>query len=129
RLVHLVDEGVLQRQRYQSRPERFEYHLTEKGRALLPVITHLMLWGDRYYSEPDGPPLALEHRDCGGHPQNGLHCDRCDAALAAGDVRARPARFSGARRINPAASIRPSPGSLRKNSRLLYESRSVEPNG
>ncbi|MBO0879120.1 MAG: helix-turn-helix transcriptional regulator, partial [Mycobacterium sp.] len=28
RLVHLVEEGVLERWRYQSRPGRFEYHLT-----------------------------------------------------------------------------------------------------
>jgi DNA-binding HxlR family transcriptional regulator len=94
RLAHLVDEGVLERRRYQSRPERFEYHLTEKGRALLPVLTHLMLWGDRYYGEPGGPPLVLEHHECGGHPQDRLHCDRCGAALTIDDVRARPARFA-----------------------------------
>jgi DNA-binding HxlR family transcriptional regulator len=107
RLAHLVDEGVLERRRYQQRPERFEYHLTDKGRALLPALTQLMLWGDRYYGEPDGPPLVLEHRDCGGHPQDRLRCDRCDDALAADDVRPR--------RIAATASIRPSPGSLRKN--------------
>ncbi|ORV19088.1 winged helix-turn-helix transcriptional regulator [Mycobacterium celatum] len=94
RLAHLVDEGVLERRRYQSRPERFEYHLTEKGRALLPVLTQLMLWGDRYYGEPGGPPLTLEHHDCGGHPQDGLQCDRCGAALTVDDVRARPAGFA-----------------------------------
>ncbi|HEX6787089.1 MAG TPA: helix-turn-helix domain-containing protein, partial [Acidimicrobiales bacterium] len=34
RLRSLVDEGVLDRVRYQERPERFEYRLTEKGRDL-----------------------------------------------------------------------------------------------
>lgn len=115
RLGHLVEQGVLQRQRYQSRPERFEYHLTEKGRALLPVLAHLMLWGDRYYGEPDGPPLLLEHRDCGGHPQDRLRCDRCDAELAGNDMQARPTGRHPTARINTTASIRPSPGSLRKN--------------
>jgi DNA-binding HxlR family transcriptional regulator len=91
RLTHLVDEGVLRRECYQSGPERFEYHLTEKGRALLPVLAQLMLWGDRYYPGPDGPPLLLEHRHCGGHPQDVLRCDQCDHALTASDVRARPA--------------------------------------
>ena len=90
RLARLTAEGVLERRRYQSRPERYEYDLTEKGRALLPVIAHLMLWGDRYYGEAGGPPLVLEHRDCGGHPQPRLHCDRCDGALAQDDIRARP---------------------------------------
>ncbi len=68
--------------------------LAEKGRALLPVLTQLMLWGDRYYGEPGGPPLTLEHHDCGGHPQDGLQCDRCGAALTVDDVRARPAGFA-----------------------------------
>jgi len=89
RLGYLIEQDVLERQRYQSRPDRFEYHLTEKGRALLPVITQLMLWGDRYYGEPDGPPLALEHRDCGGHPEHGLRCDRCDGALTGDDLQPR----------------------------------------
>ena len=31
RLTRLVDEGVLTKVRYQERPERFEYRLTEKG--------------------------------------------------------------------------------------------------
>ena len=38
RLDRLVEEGVLERVRYQERPERFEYRLTEKGRDLWPVI-------------------------------------------------------------------------------------------
>ncbi|OHV04542.1 winged helix-turn-helix transcriptional regulator [Mycobacterium talmoniae] len=91
RLAHLVAEGVLHRRPYQSRPQRFEYHLTDKGRALLPVLAHLMAWGDRYYAEPDGPPLRLEHRGCGGHLQDRLRCDRCDDALTPADIRPRPA--------------------------------------
>jgi DNA-binding HxlR family transcriptional regulator len=94
RLSYLVEQGVLQRRRYQTRPERFSYHLTEKGRGLLPVISQLMLWGDRYYGEPSGPPLMLEHRDCGGHPQDHLRCDRCDDALVFGDI--QPRRRAGA---------------------------------
>lgn len=89
RLGHLVEEGVLARRQYQQRPERFEYHLTEKGVALLPVLAHLMRWGDRYYAEPGGPPMLLEHRDCGGQLQDALCCDRCDKALGAADIRAR----------------------------------------
>lgn len=89
RLNHLVEHGVLRRQRYQTKPDRFEYHLTEKGAALQPVIAHLLLWGDRYYSEAEGPPLLLEHRDCGGHPQDHLRCDRCDEALTGRDLQAR----------------------------------------
>src|SRR5688500_9730788 len=42
RLGRLVDEGVLERRRYQERPERFEYRLTPKGLDLLPVTMSLM---------------------------------------------------------------------------------------
>ena len=58
RLTRLVDEGVLAKVRYQERPERFEYRLTEKGIDLWPVIVSLLQFGDRYYA-PDGPPVVL----------------------------------------------------------------------
>ena len=34
RLKALVEAGVVERRQYQSGPDRFEYHLTESGRAL-----------------------------------------------------------------------------------------------
>jgi DNA-binding HxlR family transcriptional regulator len=54
RLSRLVAEGILDRVRYSERPERFEYHLTEKGRGLGVALLALMDWGDRYLS--DKPP-------------------------------------------------------------------------
>src|SRR5204862_441399 len=42
RLRWLVDEGILERAPYQERPERYEYHLTRKGR-----YTHVPLVGRR----------------------------------------------------------------------------------
>ena len=47
RLTRLVEEGVLTKVRYQERPERFEYRLTEKGIDLWPVIVSLLQFGDR----------------------------------------------------------------------------------
>jgi DNA-binding HxlR family transcriptional regulator len=47
RLKALAKHGVLERRRYQERPARHEYVLTEKGRALYPVIVTLLAWGDR----------------------------------------------------------------------------------
>lgn len=88
RLRHLVDEGVLERRPYQDRPTRYEYHATEKGLELWPVLTHLLRWGDRHYPEPEGPPRLMRHRDCGGQPDDHLLCDRCGAPLSARDVRA-----------------------------------------
>jgi len=48
RLSSLVEDGVLVREQYQSRPQRFEYLLTEKGRDLFPIIQAIKDWGDRW---------------------------------------------------------------------------------
>ncbi|MFB4294175.1 winged helix-turn-helix transcriptional regulator [Nonomuraea sp. ATR24] len=48
RLKHLLDHGVLERRPYQQRPTRYEYHLTDAGRALAPVLIGLQDWADRF---------------------------------------------------------------------------------
>jgi DNA-binding HxlR family transcriptional regulator len=60
RLSRLVDAGIFDRVRYNERPERFEYHLTEKGRELGLCLLALMQWGDRYVS--DKPPRIARRR-------------------------------------------------------------------
>jgi DNA-binding HxlR family transcriptional regulator len=87
RLQRLQDEGVLDKVAYQQRPARYEYRLTEKGLDLWPVLVTLMHFGDRYYA-PDGPPIVLTHRDCGGAVDAHRICERCGARLSARDVRA-----------------------------------------
>jgi DNA-binding HxlR family transcriptional regulator len=87
RLGRLVEEGVLDRVRYQERPERFEYRLTEKGRDLWPVTMALLRWGDRHYAT-EGPPRLIRHRECGGNVTEHLRCDRCGADLELRDVEA-----------------------------------------
>jgi DNA-binding HxlR family transcriptional regulator len=89
RLARLVEEGILEKSRYQERPVRYEYRLTEKGIGLWPVLISLLKWGDKYAS-PGGPPRIIEHRDCGGQVNEHLTCDRCGKPLTARDVVARP---------------------------------------
>jgi len=48
RLKAMVAEGILMRQQYQSRPDRFEYKLTAKGRDLLPVVVAMLRWSERW---------------------------------------------------------------------------------
>lgn len=48
RLRSLVDNGLLERRPYQTRPVRHEYRLTDKGRDFLPVLITLADWGDRW---------------------------------------------------------------------------------
>jgi DNA-binding HxlR family transcriptional regulator len=88
RLERLVEHGILDRVRYRERPERFEYRLTEKGLDLWPVMVSLLAWGDRH-AAADGPPVVLEHRDCGGRVNDRRICEKCGALLGPRDVKAR----------------------------------------
>jgi DNA-binding HxlR family transcriptional regulator len=87
RLTRLVEEGVLEKVRYQERPERFEYRLTEKGIDLWPVMVSLIQYGDRYYA-PEGPPLVLKHKGCGGLVDAHRICSDCGERLTARAVTA-----------------------------------------
>jgi DNA-binding HxlR family transcriptional regulator len=89
RLGRLVDEGILRRERYQERPERYEYRLTRKGVDLWPMIMTALKWGDKHLSDAS-PPLLIRHKDCGGEIDERLHCDRCGAELGPTDVYAEP---------------------------------------
>jgi DNA-binding HxlR family transcriptional regulator len=60
RLSRLVEEGILQRVRYQEHPDRYEYLLTKKGRDLHLALTGLRQWGDKYMSEK--PPTLLRSK-------------------------------------------------------------------
>jgi DNA-binding HxlR family transcriptional regulator len=90
RLTRLLEHGVIERRRYQERPPRFEYFLTEKGLDLWPTVVALMKWGDRYSAPAAGPPVLLEHRGCGGNIDEHRICERCGAKLSARDSRALP---------------------------------------
>jgi DNA-binding HxlR family transcriptional regulator len=79
RLKTLVTAGVLRREQYSDRPPRYEYVLTESGRALRPVLMALMEWGNNYATEGE-PPTVWEH-DCGAEFQPTMVCAACgDAA-------------------------------------------------
>jgi DNA-binding HxlR family transcriptional regulator len=94
RLQKLVGHGILERVRYQDRPQRFEYRLTEKGLDLYPSIVTLMRWGDKHLAGELGAPVTLMHRTCGHETEPQLTCSECGETLAAKDV--TPQRGRGA---------------------------------
>jgi DNA-binding HxlR family transcriptional regulator len=48
RLRALEDEGIVERRTYPEVPPRVEYALTEKGRALVPLIEDMRVYGRRW---------------------------------------------------------------------------------
>src|SRR5687768_6330087 len=87
RLNTLVANGILRRELYQQRPQRYEYRLTEKGIDLYPVLITLMGWGARHGSGSE-PAILLEHKSCGATMMPRLACPDCGEQVAARDVRA-----------------------------------------
>ncbi len=48
RLKSLEAQGVIATRLYEEHPPRYEYYLTDKGKALGPVMKALYAWGERY---------------------------------------------------------------------------------
>ena len=86
RLQELVREGILEKTRYQEKPERFEYRLTEKGIGLYPVLVTLMAWGDRWMCDEMGPPMLLVHKPCEHTLAPVVTCSHCGQSVVAREV-------------------------------------------
>lgn len=86
RLNSLVTKGVLKRARYQERPTRYEYRLTEKGLDLLPVLLLMMRWGDKWLAGEAGAPVVVRHTDCGRETLPVVMCAECGEPLIAGHL-------------------------------------------
>src|SRR5258708_5869973 len=66
RLKHLEDHELVERCRYQTSPERYEYILTSKGRDTILVMQALLQVGDKWaVSGNTGPPLKFVDRKTG----------------------------------------------------------------
>jgi DNA-binding HxlR family transcriptional regulator len=48
RLKLLEGAGIIATRLYENHPPRFEYFLTDKGKALGPVLKALHRWGEQY---------------------------------------------------------------------------------
>lgn len=58
RLKRLEESAVLERRFYEERPPRAEYVLTEKGRALGPIMLAMKKWGETYELAGQQPASA-----------------------------------------------------------------------
>ena len=64
------------------------YRLTEKGRALFPVLISALQWAQRWFRAPEGPAVVLTHTACGQHFTAIMTCDQCTQPLRGTDVAA-----------------------------------------
>ena len=86
RLSRLVELGVLRKELYQQRPDRWEYRLTDQGRDLYPLIAELNRWGDKWLDGGRGPPLVTYHRPCGHVLEPKITCDQCHQEVTPPDI-------------------------------------------
>lgn len=84
RLKKLTEAGILKRRRYQRLPDRYEYVLTEKGRALAPVVLALRSWGKRFTKGDDMSQIV--HAECGSSVELGFHCTKCARRIEGAEI-------------------------------------------
>jgi DNA-binding HxlR family transcriptional regulator len=93
RLKELVAAGLLAREPYREPGQRTRsaYALTEKGAELLPVLTSLLNWGDRWREEGSVGPVTLTHVGCGEPVEVQLRC-AAGHEVHAGEIHVAPRR-------------------------------------
>ncbi|HBK09179.1 MAG TPA: transcriptional regulator [Acetobacteraceae bacterium] len=64
RLTALVEAGLLERRRYNERPPRDAYVLTERGRDFRPVLLAMLAFGNKHFP-PDDREVQIVNADTG----------------------------------------------------------------
>eukprot|EP00456_Euglypha_rotunda_P025944 TRINITY_DN20917_c0_g1_i1.p2 TRINITY_DN20917_c0_g1~~TRINITY_DN20917_c0_g1_i1.p2 ORF type:complete len:130 (+),score=32.85 TRINITY_DN20917_c0_g1_i1:96-485(+) len=64
RLKHLVNQKILERRRYSTRPARYEYRLTERGRDMYPIFVAFRQWGERWLDKVDSEIGRAVQQEC-----------------------------------------------------------------
>jgi DNA-binding HxlR family transcriptional regulator len=65
RLARLTEEGLLERRQYEDHPPRWEYRLTDKGRAFWDVLAAMWRWGMDWSWSDDDPVIRMLDRETG----------------------------------------------------------------
>jgi DNA-binding HxlR family transcriptional regulator len=89
RLRRLVDEGLLEKEMYDSQPRRYEYLLTDKGRDFFGVLAAMSRWGDRWLAGDDGAPVIFHHATCAQDTHAEVVCAACMEPMRAEDTSMR----------------------------------------
>lgn len=81
RLRRLEAAGVMRRDRYQERPPRDEYRLTDMGLDLYGAALMIIRWEKRWFYDPASPAHRLRHNGHEFTPQ--LRCAHCGQEVVA----------------------------------------------
>lgn len=79
RLAGLVKSGLLVKRRYNARPPRHEYLLTERGRDFRPVLTAMLAFGNKHFA-PEGASVVMVDARTGA-PAEPVVVDRASGRL------------------------------------------------
>jgi len=86
RLKALVAGGLLERRRYRTDPEWYEYVLTGAGRDLYGAIVAILHWAEVHLPEAGERESRLRHRPCGRLVRAKVVCAACGGELDPGEV-------------------------------------------
>lgn len=92
RLKTLVANDVLCKVPYSDHGGRHEYRLSEKGKALYPILLALAEWGNTYLFESKEQPSYYHHERCGQRFRPVMSCSCCGEKLAPKEVSLKPAK-------------------------------------
>lgn len=87
RLRKLEQHGIVERRQYNEHPPRYEYHLTDAGAELVPILRALHQWGDRWAAER--PAVRFWH-DCGHQLEVDQVCRACGQVVRSADLTVSP---------------------------------------
>ncbi|WP_309473106.1 winged helix-turn-helix transcriptional regulator [Rhodococcus sp. AG1013] len=120
RLAWLTDAGLLDKVVFPIASARPEYLLTDRGRAVWPILAAMWSW-EREWA-PDGPAglLRVRHVDCGAEFTPVMVCARCREPAGVDDVTASLGPSGGASRSIPAAASRRRTGAARRRAQLPH---------
>ncbi len=88
RLTKLVNAGLLEKRIYQQKPARYEYHITEIGRELRPVLVGLTVWSEKQLTK-ENTPISMVHESCGSKLRIDIVCPKCGKTVSRQEVVSR----------------------------------------
>ena len=84
RIKRLVDNNIFEKIVYQESPKRYEYKLTDKGKALYPVIVSISTWGSIWHNEKkEFSEIRYIHKTCNQLILPELTCPCCNEKIDA----------------------------------------------